>query len=112
MNFIVGFFLPALIGTINRNISNPTARFWASTVVCVLVGSIVNFIEHNGLPGYTQLTLLEITNSFAESSMFMIGAVKLSFESFWNNDQISRVVPNAVLNDESPLEKLNLKNLK
>ena len=104
MNFLIGFALPALVGTVNRYITSSTGRFWASTMICAMVGIIVNFIEHNGPPGYARLTLLEITNTFGESILFMIGAAKVSYEGFFNNEKILR--------GETVLEKLDLKTNK
>lgn len=109
MNFVIGFFLPALIGTINKNISNSGQRFWVSTVLCVLFGIIVNFIEHNGFPGYLGYSYLDVANSFGESTMFMIGMVKLSYEAVFNNEYIGNFLPNG---DKTILEKLDLKNTK
>ena len=108
MLILVGAFLPALIGTINRRVHNSDLRFWISALIAALVGVIVNFIQHNGIVGYTELTLLQTVESFAESIMAMIGMSKISFEGFWANDEVGKAIPNG--KEETVLKRLNLSN--
>jgi len=107
MLILIGFLLPALLGTITKHISDKDARFWASASIAGLFGSIVNFVEHNGSAGYMGMTMLEVANTLAESVMAMIGMVKISYEAVWNNEAISKLLPN--LKGESPLKSLDLK---
>lgn len=107
MMFLVGFFLPAIIGLITRYIHDQDGRFWASAIVCALMGIGINFVEHNGI--YTGLTMLQIVDDMGKSIAAMIGIVKLSYELVWNNKAVSMLVPNSVLDQESPLQKLDLK---
>jgi len=109
MLILVGAFLPLLVATINRSVKNSDLRFWISAFIAALVGIIVNFIQHNGPVGYIELTLLQIVESFAESIMSMIGMSKISYEGFWNSQEVSKHVPDSVLEKESILEKLDLK---
>lgn len=107
MNFLVGFFLPAIIGLITRYIKDPDGRFWASSFICAMIGIFLNFVEHNG--SYAGLTMMEITDDMGKSVAAMIGIVKLSYELVWNNKSMSLLVPDQVLDKESPLEKMDLK---
>lgn len=107
MNFIVGFFLPAIIGLITRYIKDPDGRFWASAFICAVIGIGINFVEHNGT--YSGLTMMQVADDLGKSIAAMIGIVKLSYELVWNNKAMSLLVPDQVLDKESPLEKMNLK---
>lgn len=108
MTLFIGFLLPALIGTVNKHVTNSSARFWISTLIAAVVGIAVNFLEHNGLLGYNTLSPLEIANSLAESIMAMVGMVKLSFEAVWNNESLGKKLPNT---NETILERLDLKKV-
>lgn len=107
MMFLIGFFLPAIIGLVTRYFKDPQARFWASAFICTIFGVGVNFIEHNG--AYTDLTLVQLVDSFGQSIGAMIGIVKLSYEVVWNNKSVSLLVPDQVLDNESMLHRLDLK---
>lgn len=108
MTLLVGFLLPALIGTVTKYIKNSDGRFWTSVVIAALFGIIINFIYHNGVVGYSGQSLIEITNGFAESIMAMVGMVKLSYEIVWNNPDVGKLLPDSK-KDESVLDRLELK---
>lgn len=107
MMFLVGFFLPAIIGLITRYIKDPDGRFWASAFICAVIGTGLNFLEHNGV--YSGLTMMQIADDLGKSVASMIGIVKLSYELVWNNKAVSLLVPDNILDAESPLHKLDLK---
>lgn len=107
MMFLVGFFMPALIGLVTRYIKDPDGRFWASAFICAVIGMSVNFVEHNGV--YNGLTMMQIIDDMGKSIAAMIGIVKLSYELVWNNKSMSLLVPDQMLDNESPLHKLDLK---
>lgn len=107
---LVSFFLPALIGTINRKINNSDARFYVSFLVCSFFGAALNALVNGGQ--YGSMTPLAIADSIAESVLVMIGLVKLSYEVIWDNKAIGKALPDEVIKGEkSPLQALGLKNL-
>jgi drug/metabolite transporter (DMT)-like permease len=100
MTILIGFFLPALIGLITRFIKDKDGRFWASAAIAGVIGVCVDFINKNGVAGYSDFTMLEVAESISTSIMAMVGMVKISYEAVWNN---------RVVDGKSPLEKLELK---
>lgn len=107
---LIAFFLPALIGTINRRVNNSDVRFWVSFMACAFVGAVFNALV-NGAE-YSSMTPIAIADSLAESILVMVGLVKLSFEAIWDNKAVGKVLPDEVVKGEkSPLQALGLKNL-
>lgn len=102
--FLIGFFLPALIGLITRFIKDTDGRFWASALICAAVGIGYNYVEMNGV--YTGMTMLEVADSLGKSIAAMLGIVKLSYELVWNNKTIGKALPDG---NTSPLDALGLK---
>ncbi len=103
----VSLLLPALVGFITRTTKDSDVRFWKSVCVCMVVGTIVNFIEQNGI--YTGKTLLEIANSITASIMLMVGLVKVSYQAIWDNKVVSKMLPDEIAKDtETPLKALGL----
>lgn len=105
MMFLIGFFLPAMIGLITRFIKDSDGRFWASAFICAAVGMAYNYLEMNG--NYSGLTMMQTADALARSIVAMIGVVKLSYEFVWNNEAIGKALTSG---EKSPLEGLNLKN--
>jgi hypothetical protein len=106
---LIAFFLPALIGMINRKVNNSDTRFWVSFFVCATVGAGFNALV-NGAE-YAGMTPVSIADSVAESILVMIGLVKLSFEGFWDNKAIGKALPEEVIEgNKSPLQAFGLKN--
>lgn len=107
---LIAFFLPALIGTINRRISNSDTRFWVSFLACAFVGAVFNALANGN--HYGTMQPIEIADSLAESILVMIGLVKLSFEAIWDNKAVGKALPDEVIKGEkSPLQAFGLKNL-
>lgn len=107
---LIAFFLPALIGMINRKVNNSDTRFWVSFLACALVGVGFNALV-NGAE-YGSMLPIQIADSVAESILVMIGLVKLSFEAVWDNKALGKALPDDVIKGEkSPLQALGLKNL-
>lgn len=104
MMFLIGFFLPALIGLVTRFIKDSDGRFWASAFICAVVGITYNYLEMNG--NYSGMTMMQVADTLARSIVAMIGVVKLSYEFVWNNQAIGRALTSG---EKSPLEELNLK---
>ncbi len=103
----VSLLLPALVGFITRTTQDSDVRFWKSVCVCIVFGTVVNFIEQNGV--YTGKTLIEIANSITASIMLMVGLVKISYQAIWDNKAVSKILPDEIAKDtETPLKAFGL----
>lgn len=85
---LLGFLLPPLIDLLNRKITDSDARFWVSIVVCALIGVGLDIMQVNGLGNYTGMTLLEIFERMATSTMTVFGIAQLSYHGFYKNSQL------------------------
>jgi hypothetical protein len=103
---IIGMILPAIIGTLTKDEYDKKARFWISFGCCFVFGLGVWAIDTNGV---ISGTWNQIANSIASTILLMTGIVKISYEAFWDNRHVSKVVPDAVLDNESPLRAMGLK---
>jgi len=104
---LIGLFIPALMGLVTRLIKDSDGRFWASALICTIVGGLVNYIERNGV--YTGLTMSDIVYSIASSAFSMIGLAKVSYQAIWDNKAVSKLLPDEIAKDtETPLKAMGL----
>lgn len=100
---LVSFIAPALIGTVNKNVSDTHKRFWVSFAFCFAIGALVDVIQHD--INYVGFSRPEIVYSICDTTIYIIGLVKLSYEAVWNNPVIGNRLPD----NETPLKALGLK---
>lgn len=108
---LLSLVLPAMIGMINRKVSDSELRFWISFVICLIAGVGFNFLEHAG--DYSGLLPMDIANTMAESVLVMTGLVKLSFEALWDSNTVGRILNTPQDKKgvaDTPLQVLDLKN--
>lgn len=74
---LIGFLLPPLIDVINNRISNSTARFWISVLICGIVGTFVEYVLTSSLTFEGVSTQILLT----------FGMAQLTFGGLWKDSQ-------------------------
>jgi hypothetical protein len=70
---LIGFLLPPLIDVVNNKISNGSARFWVSVLICGLVGTLIEFVLTGGLTFEGVSTQILLT----------FGMAQLTYNGLW-----------------------------
>lgn len=81
---LIGILLPALIDYINRKVLDSDKRFWVSVGVCVVVGTLLNFIQT--LFVFSSLT--DALESVSTTILMIFGVAQLTYRGFYKESQI------------------------
>lgn len=75
---LVGFLLPPLIDMINNKVADSRMRFWVSVLVCMVVGTGIEYVLESGL-----LTF----DGVSEQIMLTFGMAQLSYGALWEDSK-------------------------
>lgn len=85
MEFIA-LLLPVLIDFINRKVADSDLRLAVSVFVCVIFGTLVNYLETN----FAFVSPMIAFESITTSIMMVFGLAQLSFKTIWEKTDAHR----------------------
>lgn len=84
MQNLIAFLLPAIIDLINRKIIDTDLRFWISVLVCVLVGTLMDYL----VGGFSTIEI------WAEQVLIIFGIAQLSYGAIYKNSGLQKMLRN------------------
>jgi len=70
---LIGFLLPPLIDLVNNKIKNGRYRFWVSVLICIVVGTFVEWV----------LVGVLTFDGASKQIMLTFGMAQLSYQALW-----------------------------
>lgn len=84
-----GFLVTFFIDMVNSKIKDSDTRRIVSYLFCIMWGTAINFVEHNGFMGYQGLTLVDIVTSVLVTIGAVIGFSQVTYKATgWENSDL------------------------
>lgn len=82
MEFL-GIFMPLIVDTIGRNVTNSEKRLWLSFIVCSVAGVLFNWVNTQFMFESPVVAFDSITKSI----MMVFGLAQISFKAYWEKTE-------------------------